>query len=305
MAEAASRLRDRPVLLAALGAACISSSAIIVRLADAAGGTTAFYRCLIALPGLGVLAHLERRRLGGRARADRLRAVLAGTALGVDLVLWTHAIYDVGAGVATVLGNLQVVFVALIAWVAFGERPSARFVAALPVVMVGVVLVAGVLDRTEAGYRPLAGILFGLGTSITYAVFIIVLRRSMRSSPHIAGPLADATFGAALAAFVIGLPIGELQLMPGWRALGWLALLAITSQTAGWLLITSALPRLPASSSSILLLLQPAAALLLAALILSEKPTLLQLAGAAMVCGGVLYAVRTSAHGKQGGVVTT
>src|SRR5262249_62099098 len=62
------------------------------------------------------------------------------------------------------------------------------------------------------------------------------------------------------------------------------------SQTAGWLLITSSLPRLPAALSSLLLLLQPAASILLAAAVLSERPTVLQLAGAALVCTGVLAA---------------
>jgi drug/metabolite transporter (DMT)-like permease len=42
--------------------------------------------------------------------------------------------------------------------------------------------------------------------------------------------------------------------------------------------------------SSLLLLFQPAASLVLAAIVLSERPTPLQLLGAALVCGGVLLA---------------
>ena len=67
----------------------------------------------------------------------------------------------------------------------------------------------------------------------------------------------------------------------------------MTSGTAGWLLITSSLPRLPASLSSLLLLLQPAAAILLAAVVLGERPSPLQLAGAVLVCAGILVATRT------------
>jgi len=70
----------------------------------------------------------------------------------------------------------------------------------------------------------------------------------------------------------------------------------MTSQTAGWLLITSSLPRLPAALSSLLLLLQPAASILLAAVVLSERPTVLQLAGAVLVCTGVLAASRAAAR---------
>ena len=40
----------RPFLLAVLGAACISCSAILVTLAGTAAATTAFFRCGLALP---------------------------------------------------------------------------------------------------------------------------------------------------------------------------------------------------------------------------------------------------------------
>ena len=62
----------------------------------------------------------------------------------------------------------------------------------------------------------------------------------------------------------------------------------MSSQTLGWLLITSSLPRLPAAISSLTLLLQPAAAMLLAAIVLGERPSLIQIAGAVVVCTGVL-----------------
>ena len=76
-------------------------------------------------------------------------------------------------------------------------------------------------------------------------------------------------------------------------AFGWLALLALVSQTLGWLLITSSLPHLPASISSLLLLLQPAAALLLAAAVLGQQPTVIQLLGVTLVCAGVLITARS------------
>ncbi len=213
--------------------------------------------------------------------------------LGVDLVLWTHSIYDVGAGVATVLGNLQVVFVVVVTWAFFRERPRSGFLAALPVVVLGVVLVAGLAGHPGTGYHPAAGVLYGLATSVTYAAFILVLRGTTKTSSHVAGPLADATAGAALAALALGAALGELNFAPALSAFGWLLLTAFLSQTLGWLLITSSLPRLPAAVSSLLLLFQPAASLALAAVVLSQRPTALQWAGALLVCGGVLAAARS------------
>src|SRR5580704_4742524 len=273
----AGTFADRsPLLLAGLGAASISASGVLIKLADTGPATAAFYRCLLALPLLITLAVLEQRKRGPRPAAARRGAFAAGLCLAVDLVLWNHAIAEVGAGVATVLGNLQVLFVAFAAWALFGERPERRFLIFLPVVMVGVVLVSGMVGGDGGGTHPLAGVAYGLGTSVAYAVFLLILRRSSASTPHVAGPL------------LLGLVFGGLQLRIGWPSFGWLLLLALLSQTLGWLLITSSLPRLPAAIASLILLLQPAAAMLLAYLVLSERPTLIQIAGAVVVCTGVL-----------------
>lgn len=71
--------RGNPVLLAVAGATCISSSAILVRLADSGAATTAFYRCLLALPFLAALALIEQRRLGRRAPRARFGAFVAAS----------------------------------------------------------------------------------------------------------------------------------------------------------------------------------------------------------------------------------
>jgi drug/metabolite transporter (DMT)-like permease len=281
-----------PVLPTLLGAACISSSAIVSRLADTPAGTTSFYRCVLALPLLGWLAVVERRRLGPRPSRARVLALVGGSCLGVDLVLWTRAIYDVGAGIATVLANLQVVFVTFIAWVVLRERPKSQFLLALPVVLFGVVLLAGLGSSHHSGFHPLAGVLYGLSASVAYATFILIFRNSTKGRNHVAGPLVDATAGAAIASLVLGLAIGQMRFSLSGQSLFWLVLLALVSQTLGWLLITASLPHLPAALSSILLLLQPAASLALAAIVLSQRPTVLQVLGAVLVCGGVVLAAR-------------
>jgi drug/metabolite transporter (DMT)-like permease len=283
-----ARLSGRPVARAALGAASISSSAILVTLANVGPATTAFYRCALALPVLVLLAVLEQRRNGPRPVRRRLGAWVAGLFLAVDLILWNHSIADVGAGVATVLGNLQVLFVGVLAWLLFRERPGRRYLVMLPVVFLGVVLVSGLVGSRTAALDPLAGIGYGVGTSAAYAGFLLILRQTAGPNRHIAGQLADATAGAAIGSLLLGLAFGGLDLHIPWHSLRWLLILALMSQTVGWLLITSSLPRLPAAMSSLLLLLQPAAALVLADIVLGERPTLIQVLGAALVCAGVL-----------------
>jgi drug/metabolite transporter (DMT)-like permease len=278
----------RALATAGLGAACISASAVLVALAHTGPATAAFYRCFLALPVLILLAIAEQRRLGPRLPRARLGALAAGGFLAADLVLWNHAIADVGAGIATVLGNLQVLFVMAAAWVLLRERPARSFLIGLPVVIAGVALVSGLAGAGTGDPHPLAGIVFGIGTSAAYAAFLLIMRQSSAGARHVAGPLSEATIGAAAGALLLGLVFGGLRLDVPWPSLRWLLLLSVTSQTMGWLLITSSLPRLPAAMSSLLLLLQPVAALALAAAVLGQRPSLSQVAGAALVCGGVL-----------------
>src|SRR5262249_46158010 len=282
--------RGRALVAAVLGAACLSASAVLIKLADTGPATAAFYRCFLALPALIALAIAERRRRGPRPLAAHLGAAAAGAFLSVDLVLWNHAIADVGAGIATVLGNLQVLFVALAAWVLLRERPGRRFLVALPVVMAGVVLVSGLAGAGAGDTHPLAGVIFGLGTSVAYPAFLLMPRAARPAPRHSPGRPAGAPAVPALGSLLLGLAFGGLRLDVPWPSLRWLLLLSITSQTVGWLFITASLPRLPAALSSLLLLLQPVAALGLAAAVLAERPTLAQLAGAVLVCGGVLAA---------------
>lgn len=282
--------RPSPVAAAVAGALCIAFSAIFVRLAETAPSTAAFFRCFWALPVLGLLAWLEQRRFGPRGRRERVLAVFAGLFFAADLIAWHHAIDDVGAGLATVLGNLQVVFVGLLAWAALGERPENRLLVAVPVVLAGVVLISGVIGAGAYGDDPALGVVFGLITAITYSLFILILRRAGSDLRQPAGPLFDATAAAAVGSLAGGLALGEMDLVPGWEATGWLVTLALSSQVVGWLLISISLPRLPAALTSVLLTVQPVGSVLLGVVLLSEAPSTVQLAGVAVVLAGILVA---------------
>jgi drug/metabolite transporter (DMT)-like permease len=250
--------------------------------------TAAVFRCLYALPVLGLLAWLEDRRYGRRPVRERWLAIPAGIFFAADLVFWHYAIADVGAGLSTVLGNLQVVVVPFAAWAVLGERPHARLLAALPLVCSGIVLISGVLETGAYGDNPLRGVMFGILTGLTYAGFILVLRQGSADLRRPAGPLFDTTAVATLVAAAAGLAIGEVDLMPAWPAHGWLVLLALTSQVLGWLLITVSLPRLPAALTSVTLTIQPVGSVLLGVVLLGEDPSVLQLAGVACILAGLV-----------------
>jgi len=283
-------LAERPVFAAVLGALTIAFSGILVKLADVPPATAAVFRCAYALPFLVLLAQAERRAYGPRAASQVRWAWLAGIFFAVDLELYHHTIQLVGAGLATVLGNTQVVFVAVLAWLLLRERLPLRTALAIPLVLAGVTLISGIVGSGAYGDNPQLGVVVGLATGLSYAAFLLILRHGNADLRQPAGPLFDATLSATLVSLVIGWPLGELELVPTWPAHGYLLALALSSQVVGWLLISLSLPRLPAALTSVVLTLQPVGAVLLAMLILGESPNALQLLGAATILGGLLLA---------------
>ena len=283
-------LADRPVLTAVLGALTIAGSAVLVSLAHVPPSTAAFFRCAYALPPLALLAFYERRRYGPRASGQSRLAWIAGAFFAADLILWHHAITQVGAGLATVLGNTQVVVVPLAAWAFLRERPSARVAVSVPVVLAGVVLISGVIGAGAYGANPLLGVVFGLGTGLAYGGFILMQRGANADVRRPAGPLFEASLSAAVVTLLVGLPLGEIDLVPSWPSHGYLLLLALGVHVVGWLLISISLPRLPAALTSVVLTIQPVASVFLGVWILSEAPSVLQLLGVLLVLAGLLLA---------------
>jgi drug/metabolite transporter (DMT)-like permease len=285
-----SVLARRPALTVVVGAGAIAFSGILFELAHVSPSTGAFYRCVWALPPLWLIARWERRRYGPRPARSRYYAWIAGAFFAADLVLWHNAIEQVGAGLATVLGNTQVVLVGLLAWLLLRERPGNASLAAIPVVLVGVVLISGALEQGAYGPNPGLGAVYGVCTGIAYSGFLLTLRQGGRGVVGPAGPLLDATFASAIGCALIGLAVGDLDWTPSWSAQGWLILLALSSQVLGWLLIAISLPRLPAVVTSVSLTLQPVCSVVFAAIILGEAPSWLQLVGAAGILSGLVIA---------------
>ena len=275
--------------MAVAGVTSISITAILVRLADTAPVSIAFLRAVYSVPVLLVFWWLIRSR-DRRPPASRALAVTSGLFLSVDLVFWHIAIDRIGAGLATVLVNTQVVFVAFAAWLVYRERPTRVAIRLMPIILAGVVLISG-LGRDDAyGADPWAGVAFGLLGGVFYALFLLTLRASNRN--HLAptmGPILDSTVGIGIGALVIGLATSaEFPVALDLETHLWLLLLAIVAQVVGWPLINMALPRLAALETSALILARPMLTILWASIIFSEDLSVFQWLGVAVVLGGLL-----------------
>ena len=163
---------------------------------------------------------------------------------------------------------------------------------ALPIVLVGVVLISGVDRRAAPTARTRrSGVVLG-------ALHRVVLRRlparhpARRPRPAPAGRSggdrdASRPRSSRRSSDVASATSNPTPAAP---SLVWLALLGLTSQSLGYLLISISLPRLPAVVTSIILLVQPVVDGRPRTVLLDEPPSPVQLLGVALVIGGIAVA---------------
>jgi drug/metabolite transporter (DMT)-like permease len=271
-----------PARALGVGALCVSASAVLIDLSHTSPGTASFHRCLLALPLLVPLAAAERRHDDRPPPRRHLQTAAAGALFAGDMLLWTRAIAEVGAGLSTVLVNVQVVIVPLLALLVDREPLTRRFLVCLPFLLLGVVLTAGLVEGGAAGSNPALGAVHAVLAALCYSGFLFLLRRGGRG-----GHVIESYLAVIVAAAVVSLAGGWLwhgvDLAPGWSSLGWLATASVSSQVIGWLLVALSSPRLPSHVGAILLLLTPVGAVLLGAAVLGERPTPLQLSGCVLI----------------------
>jgi drug/metabolite transporter (DMT)-like permease len=284
-----------PRFAALAGALCITFSGIFYRWSEVSPSTGVVFRCLYGLPLLALAAWVERRDLGPMSpRAVRLSA-FAGVFFAADLLTFHYVVDNIGAGLATMMGNLQVVIVALAAWVLWGERPQRNVVVALPIMLFGVVLISGLIGGDAYGSNAPLGVAVGLITAASYAGYLLVIRRATPDR-RAAGPVTVATAVCALVAAVFGTIVGDFDPVPSLPSHAYLLALGVTSQSIGYILIQISLPRLPAVLTSAILLIQPVMTVLFAALLLGEAPSPGQITGVVLVVVGL--ALATGAVGR-------
>jgi drug/metabolite transporter (DMT)-like permease len=286
----------RPALPALLlGATCIALSPIFVRLSDVGPTASAFWRVALAAPLLWPLLAFVPRTTRSHAdwRPDWRLLLAAGCAFAGDLAFWHWSIQFTSVANSTLLANLASLFVTLVAWIFWRERPSALFAVGLAAALGGVVL----LVHTSLAFSSTAllGDALGVVTAVFYAGYLLAVKGLRDRGAGTLYLMAVTTTLTAVLLLPVALASGE-ALLPQ-SAAGWLKLvgLAWISHCAGQGLIAYSLAHLPAAFSSVSLLFQPVMAAVFAWIVLSEPLAPLQMLGGAVVLAGIYLARRGSA----------
>ena len=273
-------------LVATLGVAGISFSAIFVALASVPPSTAAFFRMAYALPFLFVLA-IPGGLLKGMNRKAMVYSLGAGVIFALNITTWHYNIEILGTGLSTVMGNAQVIFIGVLAWLLYGERPTRLALALIPIMFLGIILISGIGSGGTAVAQPALGAGLGTLTALLNAAYFLLLREATRRSPKHTAVLLLVTTGALVTSFITALIDGGFEVAVPAPSHMWLFALAVVSQVLGWRFISPALSSLPALEVAVLMLLQPTLTILWGYLIFGEIHSLLQWLGVAVLLAGI------------------
>ena len=287
--------RTPPWFQLTLGAILISFSGVYVKIAHVTPVVAGFYRMFFGAVAL-LFVVLLRQELRFKGYRYLLWGLFCSFWLAVDLVLWHFSIHMNGPGLATILANFQVFFMALAGVFFLGEKLNLKLVISIPLALFGLFLVVGIQwDRLGGDYK--LGIYASLTAAVCYTLFLLSLRKIQKMD----NPLSTATnliYVTVFTAMFVALDVwhqGDSFRIPDMRSFLALGAYGITSQAVGWLIITRALPKLRASLVGMILLLQPALAFVWDMLFFNRETTVVSLIGIVITLGAIYLGVTVKA----------
>lgn len=285
-----------------VGVGAVSSSSVLVRVAEAPSLALSFWRCAAGAVVLAPFALRARRGATALDRGQRRQLVGAGVFLAVHFALFISSLSFTTVASAAVLVNASPLFVGAGAAVFLGEPPSRRTWAGIAVAMVGAVGI-GVADLVGSGGtgggvggvllgpRALLGDALAFGGAAAVAGYLLIGRSARRRLPL--SVYAAAVYGVAavvllVACLATGTPLG------GYPTPTWLAIvgLVVGPQLLGHTVFNWLLSAVSASVVAVAALAEPIGAALLAWWLLGELPAPGFVGGAPLVLLGVWLAAR-------------
>jgi drug/metabolite transporter (DMT)-like permease len=284
-----------PTLRLFIGAALISLSPVWVKLVGVSATSSAFWRLAIGGAVLAIFLIVTRRRLSFSARIWQLLC-LAALFIALDMWFYHRSIQLIGPGLSTLIANFQVFVMAAAGFIILRQVPSRLQMIAIPIAFLGLSLIVGVdWNSLPEDYR--LGILFGLGAAVTYAGYLLSMRRSRRDSSNRV-PSREIAVISLLGAVMLGVAAlleGESLAIGSASDAGWLVCYGILSHGIGMMFIASSLPHVTTTQAGLALLLQPTLSFAWDVLFFARPMTATELLGATVA----LFAIFLGSRGRS------
>ena len=247
-----------------------------------------FYRYAIAVAVLAVVMAVRRKPLAVSRRDLAIMALLGVLFAASSLSLFMSFLF-MGAGVASTLLFVYPVMVAVIMAVFFKERVTRSTVLAIALALTGVAL----LYKGDGG-KPLsgAGVSLVMVSSLTYALYIIIVNKSPLRMSSVKMTMYVLTFAVAVAvAMSFTDPANHLQLLHTPRQWGLALLPAVVPTVLSLLLMVIAVHDVGSTPTAIMGALEPVTAVVISVALFGELVTARLVIGIVLILAAVLLTV--------------
>ena len=282
-----------PRLAVIAGVLFVSSSAILIRLATPHPLSIAFHRmafaALLTAPRFISVGPSRVLRLSLR---DLALALASGAFLALHFAAWISSLFLTSVASATVLVNLNPIFVVVLGIVFLGERIGGKAFVWVLVSVAGSVVLA--LGGTTVGDTATVGNLLAIGGAVSVSAYMLI-GRFLR--PRVdAGAYNMMVYGSSALFLLVWCLIAGVDLGPyAGREYVLFALLAIFPTLLGHSVFNWALRYVRASFVATSVLGEPVFATILAVFFFFEIPTVWTLVGGAMILVGIYFFTRREA----------
>jgi drug/metabolite transporter (DMT)-like permease len=267
-----------------LGIVALSLTAMFVRWADAPGTISGFYRLFFSSLILIPVMVIRGKNKFQITRSNIFYPVLGGIFTAFDFAFWNTSVFYTTASNSTLLGNTAPIWIGLVTIFVFRKKVPIGFWIGLFLALLGAGMVLGndLMIHTYLGIGDLMAITAGF----FYAGYLLTTqfgRRSMDPLSYMVVMVISASLFTLIINVFLGVPLF------GYSTQSWIvfAIMAVVSQILGYVSITFALGRLPASLVSPTMIAQPILTTILAVPLLNELPQLFQIIGGLIAIAGI------------------
>ena len=293
-----------------VGVLAVSTSGILIRLADAPPLAISFWRCALGAVALLPFALRARRRFGPMDAGQRRQLMGAGLFLAAHFAAYITSLSFTTVASAAVLVTSAPLFVGAGAAIFLGEAPSRRTWAGIALAMAGAVGIALADAEALVTGRALIGDGLAFAGAALVAGYLIIGRAARARLPL--SRYAAGVYGVAAAALLIA-AVATGSALVGYTAATWWAIagLVVGPQLLGHTVFNSLLVSVPPTVIAVVVIAEPVGSGILAYLLLDEAPSRgfwlaapLLVAGVALSLLGARPDHGAEAHGESADVAS-
>lgn len=284
-------------LVLIFGVFAVSTAAILIRLTTASSGTQGIgFSLFIAASRLTIASlillpawrNLQPTQLSPGAIKYGLAA---GICLAVHFATWITSLSFTSIAASTTLVTTNPVWVAILSWLWFQEKPTKSTIFGIAVAFAGGVLIASGDFNTTVNNSPLFGNFLALVGAWMVSLYLLFGREAQRRGLGIGSYVAVAYSTGALVLLPLPFIFGSTYFGYPVAVYFYIFLMAIASQVIGHTAINWAMRWISPTLVTLAILFEPIGSSILGYLIFQEVPGLLVLIGAIIMLGGVALAI--------------